>query len=521
MTFPPPDLAPIERALEARRYGEVETACAALLRRDPNNASAHYLLGVAAFEQGRLAAATAAFERAVSLEPAEARHRARLAATLEISGAAGAARQAARAASELVSSDAQALDTLGVVLTRVGDYRPAVGLFERAVAAQPRNIEGLHNLGWGRQYVGDFPGAVQAYRSALALDPADFRAWQALAALETQTPERNAASTLETLFARAGGDWRRRLFLGHALAKTYEDLGEWGGSLDWLNRGKAGARDHISYDDAGEQAAFAAAERTGRAAGSGVLGAPVFVVGLPRTGTTLVERILSSHPRVASAGELMAFPRLVKRLTATAGGRTWDARSFAAADGVEPARLGAAYLEALRDRAGRTELVIDKLPFNMLFAGLIHRALPNARIVCVRRDPMDAVLSNYRQLFAGGALHAYAFDLARTARYVAMAERLMDGWRERLPADRWLEVRYEDVIADLEGQSRRMLAFLGLPFDRAVLDFHLNERGVQTASMVQVRRPIHDQSVGRWRRYPAEMLAPAIEALRAGGLSVA
>jgi hypothetical protein len=154
-------------------------------------------------------------------------------------------------------------------------------------------------------------------------------------------------------------------------------------------------------------------------------------------------------------------------------------------------------------------------------AGLIHRALPDARIVCLRRDPMDSCLSNYRQMFAVDApLHAYAYDLGWTGEYYVLFDRLVAHWRATLPPDRFMEVRYEDVVSDQETQARRLLDFCGLAWDPAVLEFHRNEAGVATASAAQVRQPVHTGSVGRWRRYGAG-LQPLEDTLRAGGVEVA
>lgn len=516
MNPPPSDLAAIEQALLARRYGEVDAICRRMLQADPNRAQVHHLLGVAAFEQRRLEDAAVAFRRAAELEPREPRHLARLAATLELGGQSTAARDTALTAAKLSIRDPLTLDTLGVVLTRTSRYKDALRLFERAVALQPGNGHLLHNLGWGRQYLGDMKGAVQAYRQQLRVDPTDAGAWQALVSLEKQRPDRNNAAELEALFQRFRDDQVRTLYLGHALAKTYEDLGDWGGSLTWLQRGKALTLQRTPYSAQTEHAAFAAAAESceGSAPPSAGPVGPIFVVGLPRTGTTLVERVLSSHPAVASAGELKVFAGLVKRMGGVGGPRLWDAASFRAARRIDPTELGRAYLQELEGRAGRSTLMIDKLPFNFLFAKLILRAMPTARIICVRRDPIDATLSGYRQLFSiGGALHTYALDLARAADYTAKAGALMDLWRDQLSGERYIEVRYETLVGDLEGQSRRLLDFLGLRFDAKVLAFHRNEKGVQTASVAQVRRPIHDESVGRWRLYPPELIAPALHVL--------
>ncbi len=180
-------------------------------------------------------------------------------------------------------------------------------------------------------------------------------------------------------------------------------------------------------------------------------------------------------------------------------------------------RLGADYLASTRPLTGATPRFVDKMPLNVLYAGLIHRALPNARIVCLRRDPMDVCLSNFRQLFATGfSYYDYAYDLEDVARYYVGFDRLVAHWRRTLPADRFTEIAYEDLVADQEGATRRLLAFCALRWDPRCLDFHENRAPVATASSVQVRRPLYSTAVGRWRRY-GEALEPMRRVLAEAG----
>ncbi len=231
---------------------------------------------------------------------------------------------------------------------------------------------------------------------------------------------------------------------------------------------------------------------------------PLFIVGLPRTGTTLVDRILSSHPDVKSAGELSDFALLVKRAAGTPGAKVLDAATLDAASTLDLAPIGVSYETNARRVVGDAPRFVDKMPLNFFYAALILKSLPGARIVRLKRDPMDAAISNYRQLFATGfSYYDYVFDLADTGRYVVAFERLMGKWRQALPKERYIEVAYEDLVADLEGQARRLLQFCDLPWDDRVLRFHENDAPVATASSVQVRSPIHGRSVGRSKRYGA------------------
>ncbi len=513
------DLA--ETALDARSYRGAHQHCLEALQIEPQSARAWFLLGVLSADHDQPAKAAELFAKAVALGPDVPRHHAHLARSLVALNRQPDALCAAETAVGLDPSDALTLDTLGVVFTRLGQHARALLFFERAAGLNPNSASFLFNLAASRQFTGDFEGAEAAYGRSLRKDPENHRAWSSRVQLRRQTTEHNFSEQLEALFARASPDAERALHLGHTLAKTYEDLGDWAVALSWLSRGKAAKRHQVDYHPETDAALFAAAARTypwpGHSLGD-PSSEPIFVVGLPRSGTTLVDRILSSHSAVTSAGELGNFALLLKRAAATPSNLVLDPDTLDAARHLDPARLGAAYLASTRPLTGATPRFIDKMPLNVFYAGLIHRALPQARIVCLRRDPMDVCLSNYRQLFATSfSYYNYAFDLADIGRYYVGFDRLVAHWRAVLPADRFTEIAYEDIIADQAGATRRLLDFCGLPWEDGCLDFHRNAAPVATASSVQVRQPLYSTSVGRWRRY-GEGLAPLRDILSDAGL---
>jgi hypothetical protein len=241
---------------------------------------------------------------------------------------------------------------------------------------------------------------------------------------------------------------------------------------------------------------------------------PIFVLGMPRSGTTLIEQIIASHPMVHGGGELQALNEIVL------GGREVTdnvipfPESVPALDPSAVQQIGARYVDVLRRlavKAGRNaERVTDKMPSNYYFVGLIHLALPNAKIVHAVRDPVDTCISCFSKLFSAEQNHTY--DLGELGRYYRRYQRLMEHWRHVLPPGRMLEVRYEEVVADLEGQVRRIISHCGLPWDDRCLSFHKTERPVRTASATQVRQPIYKSAVGRWRVYE-EQLGPLLDAL--------
>jgi hypothetical protein len=230
---------------------------------------------------------------------------------------------------------------------------------------------------------------------------------------------------------------------------------------------------------------------------------PIFIVGMPRSGTTLIEQILASHPQVIGAGELNALRNAAERLGPLP-------EAFAGLTPQAATQVGRDYLAHVTPLARGRAHVVDKMPGNFLHAGLIAAALPGARIIHSRRDAVDTCLSCYSKLFSGE--QPFAYDFGELGRFHRGYEALMAHWRTLLPPECFIEIDYEEVVDDLEGQARRLIAFLGLPWDEACLNFHQSRRVVRTASMNQVRQPIYRGSKGRWRQY-AGHLQPLLAAL--------
>jgi tetratricopeptide (TPR) repeat protein len=433
---------------------------------------------------------------------------------------------AARAALGAAGSDPALLDALGSFFSFAGDQHTALESFERAVALAPGNAHFLFNRATVRRFLGQLDAAEADYDRVIALRPADFEAYKNRSELRTQTADRNHAAELERLAARGFADWRGEVQIRHALAKEYEDLGEYAKSFEQLRRGADRRREKLRYDVAHDVAtvdwiidAFPAGVRADapRMHAARIHGGPIFIVGLPRSGTTLVDRILSSHSEVRSAGELNDFAlALVARVQSDGGVAELPRRELVARSArIDFAALGRDYLARAR-AVVPAGCFTDKMPLNYLYCGLIRRALPEARIVHLTRHPMAAGYAMYKTLFKDG--YPFSYTLEEIARYIIAYRKLMNHWAAVLPGAIHA-LSYERLVADQIGETRRLLEFCGLEWQDSCAEFHRNPSATTTASASQVRRPIYDSSVNQWRHYAAQ-LAPLSDALESAGIAL-
>ncbi len=409
---------------------------------------------------------------------------------------------------------------LAMTELKLGRAEEALAAAREALALDPESANACSVIGMALLDQGRIEEAQEMLRRALELNPADVNTWfQQAGARRFGEDDLEQIRQLEALIEAGGHPDEQRSYLHFAVAKMYNDCRRYDDAFRHYQAGNELAqRTHPHGHDEAE-AYCARSEQVfdgayfERVSGLGVdTPRPLFIVGMPRSGTTLVEQILASHPRVAGGGELDAIPRVVRRLAAELAPPPYPAcLEGIGADRIQ--RAAAEYLGVLDEVSSEAERVTDKLPGNYLHLGLIATLLPGARVVHCRRDPRDTCLSNYFQRFAEG--HHYSYDLAALGRQYRLYERLMAHWRAVLPLP-ILEVEYEALVGDLEAGVRRLLKFAGLPFDERCLRFWETERTVSTASHWQVRQRVYRGSVGRWRRY-ARHLGPLLEALGMDG----
>jgi len=507
-------------ALADSRLAEARQLSLALIAARPNSGEGYFLLGVAEGNSGRPYLALEALETAARLLP-RAENLAQYARFLVLTHQYHLAREVADRASALAPNDAVTLDTIGCVFSRLGEHRKAVPLFQAAVARRPDHMQMRFNLASSLEFLGVFAEAEELYESIIEAQPRFFKAHTALSALRKQTPEFNHVARLEALL-KSIGDGNEGLHLRYALAKEYEDLDDPEAAYRHLNHANRQRKAQLGYHIDSDRAIFERLQQRFSEPGyfqgeSQLLDAPIFVFGLPRTGTTLVDRILSSHRDVHSSGELTAMPIAVKRLAQTNSPVVLNPQTIDAAGAISPDELGRAYLDGASFTARTCPRFIDKLPLNFFYVAFIARALPHAKLVRLRRGPLDVIWSNFKHLFSTDfPYYGYSHDLLDTAAYYVLFDRLIGFWRKLLPG-RILEVQYESLVSSPESQSRRLFEHCGLDWSEECLRFHENASAVATPSARQVRQPIYGSSVGRWRAFE-QYMAPARDLLRASGL---
>ena len=499
------------------RFEEAEGIYRAILQRDPRNLEALRLLALIAMHFEHYGQAEQLLRRAVDIGPDYLAAWIDLArAQLEKLDVAGARASIERAVT-LNPRSAHVQVSLANVQARSGRHEEAAASYRRAAELNPGSPAPWLGLGNTLKTVGRQAEAIAAYRRAAALLPEHSEAWWSLSNLKTFRFEDAEVETMQAQLASGRLSQEARAQFSFALAKALEDRGEYARAFELYAEGNRVRRALEQYDPVQTEVIHErirkvfTADFLARHSGAGDPDpAPIFVVGLPRSGSTLIEQILASHSMVDATHELPEAGRLVQRINRERKDRVVYPEAVLDLDAAGWSALGRAYLDETRKYRRGAPRFVDKMPNNFASIGLLALALPNARFVNARRHPLDTCLSCYRQLFARG--QPFTYDLTELGEYYLEYEKMMAHWHAVLPG-RVADVQYEDVVADLAGQSRRLLDFCGLPWEDACLRFWETERAIRTASSEQVRLPIYASSVNYWRHYERQ-LAPLAEILR-------
>jgi len=530
-----------EQHKAAGRLAEAEAILKQILAAAPNFHPAYHTLGLIAYEVGKLPLAVELIAKAISIDANVALYHRNIGEMCRRLGRLDEAVAAGKRATALAPEDLDAHYNLGLALTDKCDWDAAITSYRRALNLNPAHGLSWNNLGAALEKKGDMAEAEIAYAKAVVLNPNHHEAQNNLGAIYSEQGKLEEASHCFDAAIKANPDFSEAHFNLSSL-KTYREddphlvylernqdktpaMPEKARIRYWFALGKA-REDVGRYDEA--FAAYAEGNRLQHALlpcdearademltrvittfsreffdtrptispSPDESKAPIFIVGMPRSGTTLLEQILSSHPAVHGAGELMDLNQVIMN----AAGPDRRFPDFVSGLSAEDfARMGAEYRERVWKLAPDALRITDKMPANFFYIGMIRLMLPNAKIIHAMRDPMDSCFSNYARLF--NDTMEFAYDLGTLGRYYARYITLMQHWHEVLPSGSILDLRYEDMVADTEGQARRILEYVGLPWDDNCLAFHENKRHVKTASVAQVRKPIYKTSVARWQRF--------------------
>jgi len=495
-------------ALNAGKFNAALELIGKALEIAPHHVAARLSWGNALLRAGRVAEAATAYESVLELAPELAEGHFNLGNALQLLGRLEEAVRAYHRALQLRPDYVRAYNNLGNTLRALGRWEEALETYDQAISRRTAGFEAaLENKALLLKALGRRCEALQATQIALQLDPYSVSAWHIRAQLRKFTAGDPEIDSMEVALAAREPQLclEDRARLRFALGKAWLDAGNAERAFEHLHAGNRLKRSTVSYDAQvtgrrmREIAAAFTPDLMARLAGAGdSTQVPVFIVGMPRSGTTLVEQILASHPQVHGAGELP----LLRQLVANTAVNALEPRDLAP--------LGRSYAQRLSALAPGRERVVDKEPLNFLHCGLIHLMLPNARMVHCRRNALDTCLSCYTKPFVGEL--GFAYDLRELGLYYRHYESLMAHWRSLLSPARFLEVDYETLVEDLEGEGRRLVDFCGLEWNEACLSFHQTRRHVSTASATQVREPLYRTSVGRWKSY-ARYLEPLMGAL--------
>jgi tetratricopeptide (TPR) repeat protein len=509
--------AEVKKLIEDGQFREAAVACDALNLQFPEYEPGWYTASRLAMMVKEPVLAVRAIDRALQLSPGKPEW---LFQKLACQTAAGAVQNAKETAGQLAGYEFQTVEFasgFAQTLTHLGMPAEAQRHYARAAELAPDDGQHFYNLATVNRILGNVDAADAALSRCLELTPDDTRAHSLRAGIRTQTQEQNNVDALKAAHLRADEKPRRRARLCYSLSKELEDIGNYSESFDYLNQGSLSRRADMQYDLQNDLDAFQRIRETytadlfdGHIEGH-INAEPIFIIGMPRTGTNLVDRILANHSVVYSAGKLQSFPiELMKHcqeIDGTPAVRAADRMSRSAS--VDFALLGEDYIAGTRPGTGKTAHFVDKLPQNFLYAGMIHLALPKARIVLLERDPMDACYAAYKTLFEGG--NPYSYDLEELAKYYVAHSQLVNHWQTVMPGVMHV-VEYEALAVNPKSVTEGLLSYCGLSWEEACLSFHGKENTATTASVAQSSSELFRSSIGNWRNFE-EQLKPVSDIL--------
>ena len=494
-----------------------------ILKKDPNHVEAARLLASVASRRKRFRDAEVFLKRAVSLAPDYVRAWVDLANVQREQDKLADALESAKRVMRLAPDNPESYMVYASAIGMTGDHQEAIDAYEKALKLSPDKPGAYCGMAHHLKTIGRQDDSIESYRRAIEVKKDHAEAYWSLANLKTFSFRDDEVDAMLQLLEQQDLPEESRAQLHNALGLEYESRKDYDGAFENFARCNQAQRPLEKYDPVDTEDTYgriielftpAFFEKNQGVPDSDVT--PVLVVGLPRSGSTLIEQILASHSQVDGTHELGDLSRALQSVRRDKNKHSRFPEALADAEVEEWVEIGREYIRRTEIHRAGAPYFVDKNPNNFIYTGILRLAIPNAKIIDARRHPLDSCFGSFKQLFASG--QPFTYDMTELGEYYLQYRRLMDHWHETLPGF-VLEVNYEEVVADLERQVRRILEFCGLPFEDACLRFHETERAVKTASSEQVRRPIYSSSVNLWRNYEphieelVQILAPLLEDL--------
>ncbi|MCP4024571.1 MAG: tetratricopeptide repeat protein [Desulfobacteraceae bacterium] len=488
------------------------------LELDPDFVQAHLNLGITFKVSNLLEKAMVCLNQAISIKPDYGEAHYNLGIVLQETGQLEKAVESYQKALSSIPDNADVHCNLGIALQESGQLDMAIISYQKAVAIRPDFALAHNNLGNAFQESGLLDRAIEGYRKSLAAAPDFAPAHKYLSYSVKHTEHDNDISAMETLYSNQNISNKDKMFLGFGLGKAFSDLKMFEKSIEFFIEANRLKRISYNYDIEEDQAVFSNIKKTfssdlfSKHSQYGISDkTPLFIVGMPRSGTTLVEQILATHPLVFGAGELEILEKIAKRFVQD----QFSAITPQSIRTVEKEfkKAGQDYINSIRKISLDAEHITDKLPHNFMQIGLIKLILPGARIIHCKRDPMDTCFSIYKHLFEGKNCLKYAYDMTELGQFYKLYLDLMAYWRNTLP-HYFYDISYENLVSNQEEETRKLLEFCSLPWDDGCLSFYKTQRPVATASSCQVRQPVYKDSIQLWKRYE-DNLSPLKKAIYA------
>ncbi len=510
-------------AIVLRATGNLEDAATCyqkIVQIQPDHTAAYQNLGNVRLQQGNLAAAIAAYQQTIRIAPDDACVHNNLGVAWLKQGNLVEAEKSFREAIRVKSDYTEACSNLGIALKDQGKLEEAEAALRQALDINPDDADSYYNLGNVLLSQGKLKEAGNAYSQTLQIRPDYTEAFRSLSNLKRYSEIDDETLKVEALYHSPDISNEKQMHLGFALGKIYEDIESHEKSIEYITQANRLFRSSYNYDIAEDKAFFDLVTNIfdntfmdqHQSSGSDDK-TPIFIVGMPRSGTSLVEQILASHPQVYGAGELLYLKQVILRACGGSPGYNF-LKNIEKLKQDDFANLGNEYVAEIRSHSASANYITDKLPHNFFYLGMIKVILPHAKIIHCQRGPLDNCLSIYKNYFSD--CQRYAYDLAELGEYFRFYQELMEHWHRVLPIGSIYDIQYEAVVADQEQQTKALLRHCDLAWDEHCLSFHKTNRAVKTASATQVRQPVHQRSVHLWKRYEKH-LEPLVKSLMVTG----